>query len=156
MISQINPQPGDRILDIGCGTGSLLIDLWRRQAGAELIGLDPDKTVLKRADVKRKQTGAEFQTVRAFLSADALPKDWQPNKIVSSLVLHQVPMAEKRRILSVTATLRQPRGVVLHIADYGVQNSWFMKMPFRNIVQRLDGNKDTQPNADGVLPVLMQ
>ena len=48
-----------------------------------------------------------------------------------------------------------PAGGELHIADYGLQRTRLMRAAF-SIVQRVDGYEDTQPNADGVLPILMQ
>jgi hypothetical protein len=44
----------------------------------------------------------------------------------------------------------------LRIADYGLQRTPAMRLAFRNTVQRLDGIADTQPNAEGVLPALME
>ena len=43
----------------------------------------------------------------------------------------------------------------MHIADYGLQRTRLMRSLFR-FVQYVDGYKDTQPNADGILPVLMK
>jgi hypothetical protein len=43
----------------------------------------------------------------------------------------------------------------LHIADYGLQASPLMRFAFRQ-VQTLDGYDTTQPNADGVVPELME
>ena len=76
------------------------------------------------------------------------------DKIVSSLVFHQVPLAEKRAgLAALHAALG--RGGELHIADYGLQRTWPMRMLFR-IVQRVDGYENTQPSAEGILPKLME
>ena len=42
LVAQIDPQPGDRILDIGCGTGSLAVALQAACPGVGIVGLDPD------------------------------------------------------------------------------------------------------------------
>ena len=76
------------------------------------------------------------------------------NKIVSSLVFHQVPLAEKRAGLTAIFSALTCDGE-LHIADYGLQRTRLMRSLFR-IVQYIDGFEDTQPNADGILPALMK
>ena len=52
LVRLIDPQPGDRILDVGCGTGSLLLLLGRVEPEARLIGLDPDPEALRIAGAK--------------------------------------------------------------------------------------------------------
>jgi hypothetical protein len=47
-------------------------------------------------------------------------------------------------------------GGELFIADYGWQRTKMMRFLFRASVQQLDGMSDTQPNADGVLPRLIE
>ena len=84
----------------------------------------------------------------AFSKTLELPAGWQPNKIVSSLVLHQVPLRKKQAILEIIESLLVPGGTVL-IADYIKQESPLMRSLFRATVQSLDGISDTQPSADG-------
>lgn len=44
------PAPGDRVLDIGCGNGTLLVDIARRvDGGGEVTGLDPSRDMLDAA-----------------------------------------------------------------------------------------------------------
>lgn len=43
----------------------------------------------------------------------------------------------------------------LVVADYGRQHE-LMRLPLRLTIQRRDGVADTQPNADGLLPKLIQ
>ena len=49
MIDEARIQPGQRALDIGCGTGSLIVQLLRLQPEADVTGLDPDPKALARA-----------------------------------------------------------------------------------------------------------
>jgi hypothetical protein len=77
----------------------------------------------------------------------------RPNKIVTSLLLHQVPMETKRATLtSAFAALRH--GGELHVADYGAQKSPLMRFAFKQ-VQALDGNNNSRPHAEGRLPELI-
>jgi len=154
LVAAIDPQEEDVIVDVGSGTGSLAAAVLRRQPDCAFLGIDPDREAIDRAQRKlaRRKRGAVF--VHGYLEEGVFKGRLHPNKIVSSLVLHQVPLAEKSRILTTMHDVLESAGVC-HIADYGHQTSRLSKLSFRITVQALDGKADTQPNADGVLPELM-
>jgi ubiquinone/menaquinone biosynthesis C-methylase UbiE len=154
MRRQVAPAPGDVIVDAGCGTGSLLALLGRAEPEATLIGLDPDTRILALATDKLRHGGVRADLRQGYLRDVAdLCAGIAVDKVVSSLVFHQVPMAEKRAGLAAIHAALVPGGQV-HIADYGLQRTFAMRTLFR-MVQMVDGFEDTQPNADGILPTLM-
>jgi hypothetical protein len=65
-----------------------------------------------------------------------------------------VPLAEKRAGLAAMRAALVSGGE-LHVGDYGLQRTRLMRRLFR-IVQEGDGYENTEPNAQGVLPVLMR
>jgi ubiquinone/menaquinone biosynthesis C-methylase UbiE len=151
-VKQVNPTPRDVILDVGCGTGTLAVLLKQACPGASIYGIDPDPEVLSRAELKARDADVLVHFAKGFAQETAAA-GVRPNKVVSSLVLHQVPPAGKRSaILSAYAALRA--GGEFHVADYGEQKSPLMRFAFRQ-VQAMDGFANTQPNADGILPALM-
>ena len=153
LLDQVNPHPGETLVDLGCGTGSFAVSLARRAPGARVVGLDPDADILVRAARKADAAGQSVRFVQGFArDAAALLGEGVADKVVSSLVFHQLPMEEKRQGLAASWRALKPGGT-LHIADYGRQTG-AMRMLFR-IVQSLDGYENTQPNADGVLPDLI-
>jgi len=154
-VDAINPQAEDIIVDVGSGTGSLAMAILSREPKSIYLGVDPDADAIVRATKKIKEQSLTADFVHGYLEPDLFAKSDTPVKIVSSLVLHQVPLAEKSRILATMYDILQPGGLC-HIADYGRQRSWLSKLMFRLTVQLLDGVEDTQPNADGVLPDLMR
>lgn len=154
LIAQMNLQPDDRILDVGCGTGSLALMLKARAPLATVFGLDPDSQALEMARRKAKRAGADIQFLQGFAN-DALIKPLRPlTKIVISLVLHQTPVKEKLRILNTCRHVLGPDGEV-HIADYGEQRG-LMRLAFRSTVQALDGVDDTEPHAKGQFPAIVR
>jgi cyclopropane fatty-acyl-phospholipid synthase-like methyltransferase len=46
LLEQAAVRPGQRVLDIGCGTGSLLVLIKRKHPDVEVAGLDPDPRAL--------------------------------------------------------------------------------------------------------------
>lgn len=154
LIGNIGLKAGERLLDVGCGTGSLAVRLARAAPGAEIVGIDPDPDVLRRARIKAERRGVNVAFHQGFLSDVFLNSQAPFDAITSSLVLHQVPLPGKVDILATMRRGLKPGGRVC-IADYGLQRTQSMRFLFRRTVQALDGVADTQPNADGVLPGLM-
>src|SRR5215468_6031634 len=55
LIDQAHLQPGQRILEIGCGTGSLTTLVKTLHPAVEVVGLDPDPKALDRARRKAER-----------------------------------------------------------------------------------------------------
>ena len=87
LIDLLNPQKGELILDLGCGTGDLTNQIAQR--GAVVIGLDQSETMLERARSKYSQL--EFQQADATDFCFEKPVD----AIFSNAVLHWIPEQEK-------------------------------------------------------------
>jgi ubiquinone/menaquinone biosynthesis C-methylase UbiE len=155
LLRQVAPAAGDVIADVGCGTGSQLVLVGRAAPGATLIGIDPDPDIRPRARAKTDAAGVSVELLHGYArDAARLLDGRRVGKIVSSLVLHQVPLAEKRAGLAAMHAALVAGGE-LHVADYGFQRTPLMRVLFR-IVQLGDGFEDTEPNARGVLPELMR
>jgi len=155
LLRQLDPQASDVIADIGCGTGSFLRLLGRTSRHAELIGIDPDPAILQRARRKLGLAKVAARLAPGYLrDTQALLEGTRARKVVSSLVFHQVPIEEKRAGLAAIHAALGPGGE-LHVADYGLQRTRLMRALFRT-VQHIDGYENTQPNADGILPELME
>lgn len=152
LIAQLNPQPGDTIIDVGCGTGTLVSLLQQKAPTARIIGVDPDESILALA--KQKVAGHVEWHIGLGNALPVLLGENIASNVCSSLVLHQCPLAMKKEILQAMYAVLKPGGKLV-IADFGQQRTLLMRAAFR-IVQLADGKQDTQPNADGIIPVLMQ
>lgn len=153
-VKQIAAAPRDVILDLACGTGSLALMLKRDCPSASVYGVDAAPDILTRAEAKARDADVLIHFSQGHpQDVAAIAAPIRPNKIVSGLALHQLPLKAKRMaILNAFAALRP--GGEFHVADYGLQASPLMRFAFRQ-VQTLDGFANTQPNADGILPELM-
>src|SRR5204863_7930373 len=69
LVDQADLRAGQRVLEIGCGTGNLALLAKRRHAGVDVIGLDPDAKALARAARKARRRGLAVQFDRGFAGA---------------------------------------------------------------------------------------
>lgn len=132
----------------------LALLLHRIEPRARVVAVDPDREVLAIARRKAEAAGATVRWETGM--GDALPEIVGPgaaDTVVSTLVLHQCPVATKRAVLSSMHAVLRPGGRLV-IADYGLQRTRLMRLGFR-LVQFADGVEDTRPNAEGLLPALM-
>ena len=74
----------------------------------------------------------------------------QFDKIVSSLVFHHIPTADKETLLKQLYEITKPGGEIV-IADFGKPRTIYTKIAF-GVFRRFDGKDNTQTNRDGLLP----
>lgn len=130
LVGLITPNDNDVLLDVGAGTGSLAPLMAQANPAITYLGIDPDENAIEIARAKAQRAGIDVEFKRTMMSADAVA-DWPaPNIATLCLVLHQVPLAEKRRLLSEVHSVLEPGGR-LFVADYGEQTSWLMRKLFR-------------------------
>ena len=155
LVERLGAKRGETILDIGSGTGSLAVAVTAAEPGCLYRGIDPDAAAVAIARQKAALAGSPATFDLESFGGRPTHDGERADKIVCSLVLHQVPLAEKRRLLATMLDWLKPGGQ-LFVADYGLQPTLAMRAAFRLTVQLLDGKGDTQPNADGVLPMLIE
>ena len=116
LIAQANINSGQRILDIGCGTGTLAVMLKRSHAGVEVVVLDPDPKALRRAKTKSMKAGLSLQLDQGF--ADELPyAEDSFDRVFSSFMFHHLEEKDRERTLSEVARVLKPGGS-FHLLDF--------------------------------------
>lgn len=152
LLQQANLQPGGRVLDLACGTGTLTIAAQQAQPGAEIRGLDGDAAILERARAKAQSAGAGLHFDEAM--SDRMPyPDASFDVVLSSLFFHHLGRDAKRATLREVHRVLKPGGW-LHVADWGKAANPLMRAAFM-LVQLLDGFETTADNVAGRLPAFM-
>ncbi|ADG73290.1 Methyltransferase type 11 [Cellulomonas flavigena DSM 20109] len=115
LLDQAALRPGERVLEIGCGTGNLLLLAHGVAPGVVTTGLDPDAAALARAARKARRRGTDVRLDLGY--ADALPyPDASVDVVLSSLMLHHLPEEVKVAALREARRVLRPGGR-LHVLD---------------------------------------
>lgn len=114
LIAQAEVNDGDRVLEIGCGTGNLTTRLKRAHPGAHVVGTDPDPRALRLAQRKAQRlTGIRFE--RGY--AQRLPYgDGEFDRVMSSMMLHHLGDEAKPVAAAEVFRVLRPGGS-LHLVD---------------------------------------
>lgn len=153
LIQQAAIGPGHRVLDVGCGTGTLSIWIKADHPDAEMVGVDGDSAVLSLASRKANDAGIPVQFDQA-MSYDLPYPDAHFDRVVSSLFFHHLSRENKSRTMEEIYRVLKPGGQ-LHVADWGRAANPAMRGLFL-AVQFLDGFRNTQDNVSGRLPGLFR
>ena len=116
LIEQAKISSGQRILDIGCGTGTLAVQLKQERADVEVVGLDPDPKALGRAIAKATRARVSVQFDQGF--ADALPYESSSfDRVLSSLMFHHLEDETREKTLREVLRVLKPGGS-FHLLDF--------------------------------------
>ena len=66
LVEMLNPQPGERVLDLGCGTGHLAAEIAR--AGCEVVGIDNSPDMVRIAKENFQTSPFITPTPKTFIS----------------------------------------------------------------------------------------
>lgn len=122
LINQAAINKGYRILEIGCGTGSLAILTWKLNPKAQIFGIDPDPKALARARQKAMRTNANIRFDQGFSEKLPFP-DSSFNIVLSALMLHHIHSNAKQLAINEAWRILKPGGS-LHIVDFGDKQSY--------------------------------
>jgi len=149
LLRQASIRDGHRILDLGCGTGTLALIVKRAHQGSEVFGLDADAEALQLARTKLQEAGIEVQLDKGL--ASALPYRAESfDRTLSSLFFHHLPSELKLEAMREVLRVLRPGGE-FHVADWGKPTSRAMRLAFVG-VQILDGFAKTTDNLRDLLP----
>ena len=99
----------ERVLDIGCGTGTFAVLIKQRFPAVEVVGLDPDQKALARAKRKSQRSGVSIRFDQGF--ADELQYESASFDVVfSSFMFHHLEGKNREKTLREVRRVLKPAG----------------------------------------------
>lgn len=110
-------QPGESVLDVGCGTGTLAIAAKRRVGAAgNVCGVDASAEMVARSRRKARRARTEVDFRIALI--EALPfQDGQFDAVLSTLMLHHLPRRVRKQGVGEISRVLKPEGRLL-VVDF--------------------------------------
>ncbi len=110
-------QPGETVLDVGCGTGTLALKAYARVgATGHVFGIDPGPKQIARARAKAERAGRSIDFRVGMI--EHLPfADQSIDVVMSTFMMHVLPDDLKRHGLAEIARVLKPGGRLL-VVDF--------------------------------------
>jgi ubiquinone/menaquinone biosynthesis C-methylase UbiE len=143
LADQAGIAPGQRVVEIGCGTGNLTLLVAHRHPAATVVGLDPDPLALARARRKSARDGSPVQWDLGS-AADLPYPDESVDRVLSCLMFHHLDEGEKNRALSEVRRVLRPGGR-LHLVDFAGDHRGFLTRLTRHHPRLQDNAGDRIP-----------
>jgi ubiquinone/menaquinone biosynthesis C-methylase UbiE len=150
LLNQAGLERGHRVLEIGCGTGNLVILIKCLYPEAQAVGLDPDPKALARARRKAERKAVSVQFHSGF--SHELPYlNGSFDRVFSSFMFHHLNLEEKKQTLQETRRVLVPGGS-LHLLDFGGANT----LPEGLIARLLHRTERLRDNVGDRIATLMR
>lgn len=149
LIAQASIRPGYRIVDMGCGTGTLTLLIKETHSDTSVYGIDADPEILNIAQRKAKQADQTILLQQGTVTNLPYPNECF-DRVFISLMLHHLSTQDKRRALAEAFRVLKPGGE-LHVADFGKPHDpimWLISLVVRWF-------EEVHDNVLGLLPIFI-
>ncbi len=141
VIALAKVKPGDKVLDVGCGTGSLTLTAQPYAGpGGKVYGIDASPEMIEVAKKKASRSGMQVVFDVGLIEKLAFPDDTF-DVVISRLAIHHLPDDLKHRGFAEILRVLKPGGHLL-IADFNPPTNHIL----RHIMSALVGSHMMQTN----------
>ncbi len=148
LLNQFQNKNPQKILDIGCGTGTLAIMLKQKFSQAVVAGLDGDANILEIAKTKAQKAEVKLDLRRGF-STDLPFENESFNVVTNTIMLHH--LSDEDKIVTLKEAHRVLKsGGEINVADWGSPSNYLTGFGYY-FIQLLDGFDTTTSNRKGLI-----
>ena len=150
LIDSMNISDDEKILDFGCGTGTLLILGKQKNPNAHFVGVDIDPRILTIAQRKIERQKLDISLIE-YDGGELPQKANSVDKVMTSLMMHHLTTEKKKKAIKEIFRILV-KGGKLYVADFGKQ-----KNPVFNLIGNITAKfqEEVDANFKGLLPDLM-
>lgn len=138
------------ILDIGCGTGTLLIMIKRKYPDVIVKGLDGDERILRIAKKKAKRSGSKINFIQG-LSFHLPDESNSFDQVFCTMMFHHLTTENKLRTLKEIYRVLKPKGELL-FADFVKPHNVYSKL----VTAIFFRNNESVANVKGYIPSMIK
>lgn len=150
LVEQAHLESGQKVLDLGCGTGTLTIQIKQFLPQIELFGLDGDPAVLRIAREKAATANVNIRWEEGL--AYHLPYPAASfDRVISCLMIHHLTAPNKLKAFQEVFRILKPSGE-FHLLDFGKPTSIGMSLISIPIARM----EEVGDNIRGYLPGMLQ
>lgn len=146
VIEALDVKPGMRLLELGCGSGRLAIEIKRLHPAAAIDALELDRGMIGRARRNAERAGVDIRFHQANIVRP--PALGRFDRVYSTMVFHHLRPEDKTLALAGAHRQLQPGGRFV-VVDFGRPRDLLQALLFRAVQQPLDGVHTTAPHYDG-------
>ncbi len=145
----VEVRPGQKLLDVGCGTGSLAI-VAKAKAGpdGEVHGIDASPEMIEVARRKADNAGADVRFQVGLIEDIPFPDD-QFDLALSTFMLHHLPDDLKRKGFAEIYRVLKPGGHLLTV-DFGATSNSLIS----HLMMLFFGHSRTQSNVPELMAMM--
>lgn len=149
LLEQAAVRPRDRILDIGCGTGTFATLIKRSHPDVHVVGLDPDPRALARARRKAERAALAIRFDQGY--SDELPySDGSFDRVFSSFMFHHLQADQREK------TLREVRRVLARGGSFHLLDFETPEAQAHGLLGRLHSSQHLKDNSESRILTLMR
>jgi ubiquinone/menaquinone biosynthesis C-methylase UbiE len=150
LVENAHLKAGQKVLDLGCGTGTLTIQIKQFLPQIELFGLDGDPSVLQIARAKAEAAGVNIRWEEG-LAYDLPYPVASFDRVISSLMIHHLTTSNKINAFREVVRILKPGGE-FHLLDFGKPTTLGMKLISIPIARM----EEAGDNIRGLLPGMLR
>jgi ubiquinone/menaquinone biosynthesis C-methylase UbiE len=150
LVEHAHLEPGQKVLDLGCGTGTLTIQIKQFLPQIELSGLDGDPAVLHIARGKAEAAGVDIRWEEG-LAYDLPYPATSFDRVISCLMIHHLTTPNKLKTFQEVFRILKPGGE-FHLLDFGRPTNLGMHLVSIPIARM----EEAGDNIRGLIPAMLK
>jgi demethylmenaquinone methyltransferase/2-methoxy-6-polyprenyl-1,4-benzoquinol methylase len=95
-VTRLQPVPGGKYLDVGCGTGDIALEILRRAPGSKVIGIDPSQGMLVQG--QNKVSSAGLTDSISLIPGDVLDLEFEDNSFDGAITAFCIRNVTNRKL----------------------------------------------------------